>query len=408
MSRKLWIALAALAAGAGCARAPQSAVDPQLSAEIARIKAIDHHAHPVSPTSPGTAPDTDYDALPVETLPPQSDPVRMRPGSQQLAEAKRFLGNPKPDPLALLDRLGIDAMFANRVAPAPGLPSSRFLWVPFDDALMYPLSNAALIHNSDQQAFFEDEQRLLKRYYADCGLASRPSTMTDYLAQVVQPTLERQKQGGAVAIKFEMAYLRSFDIGNPSRADAETAWRSGASMKPLQDFVFRFIAAQAGQLGLPVHFHAGEGSGGFFDVAGANPMLLEPVFDDPSLRQTNFVLVHGGWPFEHQVTALLTKPNVYVDFSAQTLVHSPQQVASVIRAWLEYVPEKVFFGTDAYPYSPEMGWEESAYIANSSGREALGIALTGMLRDGEITRDRASELARMVLRDNVRKLYGFK
>jgi predicted TIM-barrel fold metal-dependent hydrolase len=72
------------------------------------------------------------------------------------------------------------------------------------------------------------------------------------------------------------------------------------------------------------------------------------------------------------------------------------------------VPEKVFFGTDAYPYSPEMGWEESAYIANSSGREALGIALTGMLRDGEITRDRASELARMVLRDNVRKLYGFK
>jgi hypothetical protein len=55
-----------------------------------------------------------------------------------------------------------------------------------------------------------------------------------------------------------------------------------------------------------------------------------------------------------------------------------------------------------------MGWEESAYIANSSGREALGIALTGMLRDGEITRDRASELARMILRDNVRKLYGLK
>ncbi len=72
--------------------------------------------------------------------------------------------------------------------------------------------------------------------------------------------------------------------------------------------------------------------------------LLEPLFDDPSLRKTNFVLVHGGWPFAQQVTALLTKPNVYADFSAQTLVNPPRQVASVIRLWLEYVPEKVFFG----------------------------------------------------------------
>jgi hypothetical protein len=31
-----------------------------------------------------------------------------------------------------------------------------------------------------------------------------------------------------------------------------------------------------------------------------------------------------------------------------------------------------------------------------------------MLQDGEITRDRAGELARMVLRENARKLYGLK
>jgi predicted TIM-barrel fold metal-dependent hydrolase len=405
---KLGLALLALAAGAGCGRAPEPPIDARLAAEIARIKAIDHHAHPVRPASPGQTPDTDYDALPVETLAPQTNPVQMRPGSSQLIEAQRFLGAAKPDPVTLLDRLSIETMFANRVTLGPGLPASRFLWVPFDDALMYPLSNTALVHNSDQQAFFDDEQRLLKRYYAECGLVSRPATLDDYLAKVVRATLERQKQGGAVAIKFEMAYLRSFELGNPSRADAEAAWRSGTSAKALQDYIFRFIATEAGRLRLPVHFHAGAGSGGYFDVAGANPMLLEPLFDDPSLRKTNFVLVHGGWPFAQQVTALLTKPNVYADFSAQTLFNPPPRVASVIRSWLEYAPEKVFFGTDAYPYSQEMGWEESAYMANSAGREALGIALSGMSRDGEISRDRALELARMVLRDNVRKLYGLK
>ena len=405
---KLGLALLALAAGVGCARAPEPPVDPQLASEIARIKAIDHHAHPVRPASPGQTPDTDYDALPVETLEYQTNPVQMRPGSSQLAEAQRFLGTAKPNPVTLLDRLGIETMFANRVTLGPGLPASRFLWVPFEDALMYPLSNAALVHNSDQKAFFDDEERLLKRYYADCSLASHPATLDAYLAQVVRATLERQKQDGAVAIKFEMAYLRSFEIGNPSHAEAEAGWRSGTSAKALQDYIFHFIATEAGRLGLPVHFHAGAGSGGYFDVAGANPLLLEPLFDDPSLRKTSFVLVHGGWPFAQQVTALLTKPNVYADFSAQTLVNPPQQAASVIRSWLEYVPEKVFFGTDAYPYSQEMGWEESAYIANAAGREALGIALSGMLRDGEVSRDRALELARMVLRDNVRKLYGLK
>jgi len=69
----------------------------------------------------------------------------------------------------------------------------------------------------------------------------------------------------------------------------------------------------------------------------------------------------------------------------------------------------VLFATDAYPYAPPAaGWEEVGFVANSSGREALGRALTAMLRDHEITRERASELARMVLRDNARKLYGLK
>ena len=109
------------------------------------------------------------------------------------------------------------------------------------------------------------------------------------------------------------------------------------------------------------------------------------------------------------MTALLTKPNAYADFSEQTFMNYPRDVSEVIRAWLEYVPEKVLFATDAYPFAPpDMGWEEAGYVANSTGREALGLALTGMLRDNEITRDRAIELARMVLRDNARKLYRLK
>jgi uncharacterized protein len=416
MRRLLLVPMILLAA---CADRPQ-AVDPQLFSEIAGIKAVDNHAHPVRPTGAGEKPDSEYDALPVESLEAESDPVRTRPGSPVLLEAHRaiFSGDKagaqkqygQDYAVRVLDQLNIETMLANRVALGPGLPSPRFRWVPFADALMYPLPTDALVHNSDQKQFFGLEAKLLKRYYDESGVASKPATLDQYLEKVVSPTLERHKQSGAVAEKFEMAYLRSLSIGNPSKADAEKAYTTGSGdYRALQDYIFRFIATECGRLGMAVHFHTGAGGGGYFDVGGSNPMLLEPLFNDPALRKTNFVMLHGGWPFTRLETALLTKPNAYLDFSAQTFMNEPHDTAAAIRAWLEYVPEKVMYATDAYPFAPpDNGWEEAAYIADKSGREALGIALTSMLRDHEITHDRAVELAHMVLRDNARKLYGLK
>ena len=413
---------AALLCLVGCSAPPERAslVDPQIAAEIAGIKAIDNHAHPVRPVAPGETPDHEYDALPVESLEAESDPVRMRADSPELIAAHRamFHGDKaaaektygQDYAARVLDELNIETMLANRVALGPGLAPPRFLWVPFADALMYPLPTDSLVHNSDQKAFFALEDKLLKRYYAESGVTARPATLGEYLDKVVRPTIERQKKAGAVAEKFEMAYLRTLDIGNPSRADAERYYATGkGDYKALQDYIFRFIATESGRLGMAVHFHTGAGGGGYFNVSGSNPMLLEPLFNDPDLRKTNFVMLHGGWPFARQETALLTKPNVYLDFSAQTSMNYARDVSENIRAWLEYVPEKVMFATDAYPFAPpDAGWEEAGYVANVTGREALGMALTGMLRDNEITRGRAVELARMVLRDNARKLYGLK
>ena len=398
---------------AACSRQParDASVDLQISAAIAGIRAIDHHAHPVRPVTRGEAPDLEFDALPVESLEPASDPIRLRPMAAGFAEASRELSNidrsAQDYAVRVLDKIGAEKMFANRVAMGPGLPPSRFVWVAYADALMYPLANDALLVNSDRKAFFALEERLLKRYYAESRIAARPASLEEYLSKVVRPTLERHKQGGAVAEKFEMAYLRSLAVGNPARAEAEKAWAGTGDYRALQDFIFRFIATECGRLGMAVHFHTGAGAGGYFDETGASPMLLEPLLNDPSLRKTNFVMVHGGWPSTSQVTALLGKPTAYLDFSVQAFLTDSADLGLSIRGWLEFVPEKVMFGTDAYPYSPEAGWEETAYVASKAGREALGRALTGMLRDGEISQDRAAELARMVLRDNARKLYGW-
>ena len=69
-------------------------------------------------------------------------------------------------------------------------------------------------------------------------------------------------------------------------------------------------------------------------------------------------------------------------------------------------PEKVLFGSDSEPFMPEMNWEETGWLTAQTARKALAIALTGMMNDGEITREQASKLAHMVLRENAIKLYG--
>jgi hypothetical protein len=430
-SAALLFALAAFA----CA---QLAVDPQLSAEIAKIKAIDNHAHPVRPIFDGKDKDTEFDALPVDVMEPYTEPVRTREGSPLVIEAwrqlfgyryndrapehvaelqqrKKQLLQEKGDGYAnwVLDQLGIETMLANRVAMGHGLAAPRFLWVPFEDALLFPLNNASLAsRNSDRKTFFDDEDRLLKRYLKDSGLAQTPATLDEYLAKVVTATLQRQKRAGAVAVKYEAAYLRSLDFEDVSKSDARSIYFGSrnaappdAAYKKLQDYIFRYIAAECGRLELAVHLHAAYGAGGYFHIAGANPLLLESVLNDPKLRKTNFVMLHGGWPFTREVAALLSKPNAYADFSEQTFMNYPRGVADAIREWLERAPEKVLFATDAYPFSEEMGWEEAGWVAASTGREALGLALTGMMHDGEITRDRAVEIARMVMRDNAMKLY---
>ena len=420
-------------------RAQPADVDAELARYIAGFAAIDNHAHTVLPP-PNDAADRNFDALPVDSMEPQTDPVNLRDDNPAVAAAWLalwgFSGKTPLVPAALqqllaardrvkaqqgsnydswvLDRTGIAVQLSNRVDMGPGLARPRFQWVPYDDALMFPLNNSALANaNPDRGQFFPLEAKVMQRYMQAAGLRTLPPTLDAYIQTLLVPTLQAQKRGGAVAIKFEAAYLRSFDFAAPSHDDAERVYArfassgapDAASYKLLQDFLFRTLCLEAGRLGMAVHIHTGEGAGSYFSLAGVNPLLLEPLFTDKALRNTSFVMLHGSWPYVHEAGALLQKPNVYLDLSQQVVLFSPRLLSTWLREWLELYPDKVLFGTDAYPYSPAMGWEELLWIGNRNAREALALTLTGMLRDGIVDMPRAKAIATMVLRGNAAKLY---
>lgn len=427
-----------LLAAFGAAQA--QAVDPEIAAAIEALHAIDNHAHPVLATAVDPA-DKNFDALPVDSLEAETDAIAVRPDFPKLAEAWHALYGvtltPPLDaqgmerlsqarrraqqqqgadfPTWVLDKAGIETMLANRVSMGPGIEPPRFRWVPYLDPLLFPLDNRGLARQSpDRKAFFALEDQLRARYLQQNQLGVLPAHLQNYLAQLVTPTLERHKAAGALAEKFELAYLRSFEFSDPPKAVAEkiyARWAKGgvpddAQYKVLQDFLFHYIAQECGRLGMAVHLHAMAGYGSYFSIAGVNPLLLEPLFNDPTLRRTRFVLLHGGWPYVREIGALLQKPNVYLDISSQSITITPHTQSQWLREWLELVPEKVLFGTDGYPYTDTLDWPESTWIASRNAREALGLALTGMVSDGEISKARAIEIARRVLRGNAASLYG--
>src|SRR6266853_625040 len=230
--------------------ASQMAVDRDLLAEISKIKAIDNHAHPLKYVAPGEKPDDEFDALPLDAITAFPLPVRLSPSNAEfirawhdlygyshqdmstahvaeLMKTKQRITNERGDsfPAWVLDQLNIETMFANRVAMGRGLSAPRFRWVAFDDALIFPLSNeAARRSNPDYRGFFPGEERLLKRYLSDLKVGALPPTLDEYLKRIVTPTLERQKRNGAVAIKFEAAYLRKLDFDNPDAARARMTY----------------------------------------------------------------------------------------------------------------------------------------------------------------------------------------
>jgi predicted TIM-barrel fold metal-dependent hydrolase len=156
---------------------------------------------------------------------------------------------------------------------------------------------------------------------------------------------------------------------------------------------------------MAVHIHSLEAAGGFYRATGSDPLLLESAFNDPTLRGTSFVIVHGGGMYASHAGAMLWKPNVYLDMSAMALIYTPATLAGVLRDWLLQYPEKVLFGTDAFASAPDAGWELAAWLGTTTARQALAIALTGMMRNGEVSHARAEEIATMVMRTNAGRLY---
>jgi hypothetical protein len=402
----------------------------RLLPQIEKIPIFDNHAHPAF------ADDTDVDAMAAPEG--ASEAFRIRETNPELAAAAKLLFGYPYDDFApehakwleakttemkkqqgakyfsnILDRVGIETVLANRVAMPEYLEPTRFRWVFFVDSLLFPFDNTQLEkRDSDEALYLHLQERVLHRYMKQEGVSNLPGDLAGYEALIRNIVADNQKRGG-VAMKFEAAYFRSLYFSDPSRDEVEPIYRkyhaggipTNDEYRIFEDYVFRRLLDSALAFHVPVHFHSAVGIGDYYNLRNGNGLQLENVLRDPRYSGVTFVLLHGCYPWERQSIWLAAMKNVYLDSSFMELIMYPAALKDSLRQWLEVFPDKIVFGTDAFPFNDALGAEVTFWFGVNSARKALAAALAEMVAEGEVTEARALELAHGYLHDNAAKLY---
>ena len=180
-----------------------------------------------------------------------------------------------------------------------------------------------------------------------------------------------------------------------------------ARYKILQDYIMRHMIAKAATLDLPIQVHTGS-FGIPQPIEKGNPSRFDPFLFLPDIMPAKVILLHGGYPFCREAGFMASRigyaPNLYLDISLLpfAVFSSPHGIVGILREWLQGgLAPKMLYGSDAP--TPFLIMMAAVCI-----REALILALKGMIGDGFIDKDQALAMARMILRDNAKDFYKGK
>jgi predicted TIM-barrel fold metal-dependent hydrolase len=133
-------------------------------------------------------------------------------------------------------------------------------------------------------------------------------------------------------------------------------------------------------------------------TAGANPLFLNPLIE--AHRHTQFVLLHGGYPFIGEMATLAKNhPNVFIETGWLAYI-APAVYRRAMGEWLDSVPmNKILaFGADCLHIEQTLG-------ALLLTRHLLAQVLAGKVADSEWAESLALDCASRLLSRNAVELY---
>ncbi len=213
------------------------------------------------------------------------------------------------------------------------------------------------------------------------------------------------QESTAVAAKSIAAYRTGLDLPtDPPSTDTLVA--AVARLRPAANgrcriadpVINAWLAWTAIKIGMPLQIHVGYGDADI-DLLRADPLRLTQFLRATEKRGVPVLLLHN-YPF-HRNAAYLAQVFGHVFIDVGLAVHNTGALSQTpIRETLELVPfGKLLFSSDAY------GLAELYHLGAGLFRHGLSAVLQQLIKEGEMTRQDADQIASLIARDNARRVY---
>ncbi len=221
-----------------------------------------------------------------------------------------------------------------------------------------------------------------------------------YRAACVAAVRER----GCVAFKTVIAYRTGLAVRPVSEGEARAAYEGDAeadvaAQKVVRDYLFNVTARLAAELGVPLTIHTGF-TGLTKPWSYGDPTGLVQVLTEPEVRDTTFVLLHGGYPWGGAAGYMAAHhPNVFVDLS-EVIPSTSIGIERHLEEVLEFAPlTKVMLGSDGLAI-PELHWYGLVLA-----KRALGNVFDRLVAGGVLRPEQTERYAGLICHGTAERLY---
>ena len=214
----------------------------------------------------------------------------------------------------------------------------------------------------------------------------------------------------AIAVKDQSAYWRRLNFEKVTDEDAGPIFvrfhrkdpsLTSAETKALQDNLFRHCLKRATEYHLPIKLHTGYfARHASLDLERIRDNFAEVTRLVREFPDTTFVLMHIGYPYQHELIALCKQyPSVYADMCWAWII-DPASSSRFLREFLMAAPScKLFtFGGDFIPVELVPGHARVA-------RRGIALALTRLVLEGWLAESDAPALVERIMRGNAHETF---
>ncbi len=225
-------------------------------------------------------------------------------------------------------------------------------------------------------------------------------TLDDYVALMRDTVRERHAAGLVAALKCAEAYNRGLDLAEDDREAAEAVFGKSPSLvsaeakRLFSNYIFHRCCELAVELEVPFQIHTG-----LANLAGSNPMQLIPILE--RYPQARFVLFHTGYPWTAEAAGLAHN---YANVLSSLTWTATICTSAAIRALHDLIDvscsiNRITWGSDCWVPEESLG-------AQLAWRHIVAKVLTERFEDRRLRANDVSVLARKLLFENNRAIYG--